>query len=65
MNRSILFILSAPSGAGKTSLLRVLCGLTLPEMITYVAVSWIGRSFYFNNIHRELSRMMARERRTL
>jgi ABC-2 type transport system permease protein len=33
-------------------------GLTLPEMITYVAVSWIGRSFYFNNIHRELSRMI-------
>ena len=33
-------------------------GLTLPEMITYVAVSWIGRSFYFNNIHRDLSRMI-------
>ncbi len=33
-------------------------GLTLPEMITYVAVSWIGRSFYFNNIARELSRMI-------
>lgn len=33
-------------------------GLTLPEMITYVAVAWIGRSFYFNNIHRELSRMI-------
>ena len=33
-------------------------GLTLPEMITYVAVSWIGRSFYFNNIARELSRMV-------
>jgi ABC-2 type transport system permease protein len=33
-------------------------GLTLPEMITYVAVSWIGRSFYFNNIARELSRQV-------
>ncbi len=33
-------------------------GLTLQEMITYVAVSWIGRSFYFNNIHRDLSRMI-------
>ncbi|MGD9549110.1 MAG: ABC transporter permease [Candidatus Krumholzibacteriia bacterium] len=33
-------------------------GLTLPEMITYVAVGWIGRSFYFNNIARELSRMI-------
>ncbi len=30
-------------------------GLTLDEMITYVAISWIGRSFYFNNIARELS----------
>ncbi len=30
-------------------------GLTLDELITYVAISWIGRSFYFNNIARELS----------
>ncbi|MCP4293346.1 MAG: daunorubicin ABC transporter permease [bacterium] len=30
-------------------------GLTLDEMITYVAISWIGRSFYFNNIAREIS----------
>ena len=30
-------------------------GLTLPEMVTYVALSWIGRSFYFNNIDRTLS----------
>ena len=33
-------------------------GLTLPEMITYVAVSWIGRSFYFNGIARDLARMV-------
>ena len=33
-------------------------GFTLPEMITYVAVSWIGRSFYFNNIARDLMRMV-------
>jgi ABC-2 type transport system permease protein len=33
-------------------------GLTLAEMITYVAVSWIGRSFYFNSIARDLSRMV-------
>jgi len=32
--------------------------LTLSEMITYVAISWIGRSFYFNSIARELSRMV-------
>jgi ABC-2 type transport system permease protein len=33
-------------------------GLTISEMITYVAVSWIGRSFYFNNISRDLMRMI-------
>lgn len=33
-------------------------GLTLEEMITYVAISWIGRSFYFNNIARDLMRMI-------
>ena len=30
-------------------------GLTLVEMITYIAVAWIGRSFTFNNIDRTLS----------
>ncbi len=30
-------------------------GLTLAEMVTYVGLSWIGRSFYFNNVDRELS----------
>ncbi|MCP4574253.1 MAG: daunorubicin ABC transporter permease [bacterium] len=29
-------------------------GLTVQEMVTYIAVGWIGRSFYFNNIAREL-----------
>ncbi|MCK9996863.1 MAG: ABC-2 family transporter protein [Candidatus Krumholzibacteria bacterium] len=33
-------------------------GLSLSEVITYVAVSWIGRSFYFNNIARDLMRMI-------
>ncbi len=33
-------------------------GLSLPEMITYVAISWIGRSFYFNAIARDLARMV-------
>ncbi len=41
---------SRAAGAGAT-----LGGLTLSQMITYVAVSWIGRSFYFNNIDRDLS----------
>lgn len=30
-------------------------GLTLEQMMTYVCLSWIGRSFYFNNIDRTLS----------
>ncbi len=33
-------------------------GFTLSQMITYVAISWIGRSFYFNNISRDLMRMV-------
>jgi ABC-2 type transport system permease protein len=28
---------------------------TLPEIVTYVAVGWIIRSFYFNNIDREIA----------
>lgn len=42
---------SRPAAGGEATL----GGLTLPEMITYVALSWIGRSFYFNNIDRDLS----------
>ncbi len=30
-------------------------GLTLTQMISYVVVSWIGRSFYFNNIDRTIA----------
>jgi len=33
-------------------------GLTLPEMITYIAVAWIGRSFTFNNIDRTLAQQV-------
>ena len=33
-------------------------GLSIGEMITYVAISWIGRSFYFNNIARDLMHMI-------
>ena len=28
---------------------------TLPQIVTYVAVGWIIRSFYFNNIDREIA----------
>ncbi len=51
---SALFASRAPGPGGEV----VIGGLHLPQMITYVAVSWIGRSFYFNNIARELSRMV-------
>jgi viologen exporter family transport system permease protein len=30
-------------------------GLTLQQMISYIILSWIGRSFYFNSIDRTLS----------
>ncbi len=30
-------------------------GLTLAQMITYVSLSWVGRSFTFNNIDRTLA----------
>jgi len=42
---------SRPEGAAAAQV----GGLTLAQMITYVVVSWIGRSFYFNNIDRTLS----------
>jgi len=48
-----LFAGAVDSGGGGT-----IGGLGLSEMITYVAVSWIGRSFYFNNIGRELARLI-------
>ncbi|MEZ4387543.1 MAG: ABC-2 family transporter protein [Candidatus Krumholzibacteriia bacterium] len=41
---------SRPVGAGPE-----IGGLTLPQMITYIAVAWIGRSFTFNNIDRTLA----------
>lgn len=30
-------------------------GLSIAQMITYVAVSWMARAFYFNNIDREIA----------
>ncbi|MCD1258789.1 ABC-2 family transporter protein [Paenibacillus athensensis] len=30
-------------------------GLSLGQMTTYVAVSWMGRAFYFNNLDREIA----------
>lgn len=41
--------------ASRTDGGNLIGGLTLDEMITYVAISWIGRSFYFNSIARDIS----------
>ncbi|MEW9702389.1 ABC transporter permease [Paenibacillus sp. SI8] len=30
-------------------------GMTLGQMTTYLAVSWMGRAFYFNNLDREIA----------
>ncbi|RKZ19358.1 daunorubicin ABC transporter permease [bacterium] len=45
-----LFASRAPGPDG----VATMGGLTVSEMISYVAVAWIGRSFYFNNIARDL-----------
>jgi len=34
---------------------EVLGGFTLAQMTTYVAVSWMARAFYFNNLDREIA----------
>ena len=38
-------------------------GLTLPQMITYVAVGWTIRSFYFNEIDRDIAAQVRSEER--
>ncbi|MDQ1911604.1 ABC-2 family transporter protein [Paenibacillus sp. GD4] len=34
---------------------ELLGGMTLTQMTTYVAVSWMARAFYFNNLDREIA----------
>ncbi len=34
---------------------EVLQGFTLAQMTTYIAVSWMARAFYFNNLDREIA----------
>jgi len=36
----------------------VIGGLTLAQMVSYVILSWIGRSFYFNSIDRTLAQQV-------
>ena len=47
---------SRPEALGETQI----GGLTLAQMVTYIAVAWIGRSFTFNNIDRTLSDQIQR-----
>jgi ABC-2 type transport system permease protein len=37
-------------------------GYDLSDMVTYVAVGWIARSFYFNNIDREIAALVTEGR---
>lgn len=46
------------AGRAAEGLSATVGGLTVREMVTYVAISWIGRSLYFNNISRDLARMV-------
>lgn len=34
---------------------ELLGGMTVTQMTTYVAVSWMARAFYFNNLDREIA----------
>lgn len=34
---------------------ETIAGFDLPTLVSYVAVGWIGRSFYFNSIDREIA----------
>jgi ABC-2 type transport system permease protein len=36
-----------------------LMGFRLDEMVTYVAVGWLARSFFFNNVDREIADLVA------
>lgn len=44
------FLWKAIYGASET-----LGGMTVTQMTTYVAVSWMARAFYFNNLDREIA----------
>lgn len=44
------FLWKAIYGANET-----LGGMTVAQMTTYVAVSWMARAFYFNNLDREIA----------
>lgn len=47
---SYYFVYKAIYGAQAT-----ISGMTLGQMTTYVAISWMGRAFYFNNLDREIA----------
>ncbi len=35
-----------------------IAGFSLEQMVTFVAIGWIGRSFYFNNVDREIGELV-------
>ncbi|MGO9640595.1 MAG: ABC transporter permease [Candidatus Acidiferrales bacterium] len=43
------------AGAGAASQTASLAGYNLPQMLTYVSVGWIMRSFYWNTIDQEMA----------
>jgi ABC-2 type transport system permease protein len=45
----------APAAAGPASHSGLLAGYSLPQMLTYVSVGWIMRSFYWNTIDQEMA----------
>ena len=52
-NTALYHAMYASLPAGKT-----IGGFSLPEILTYVAISWVGRSLTFNNIDREMAQQV-------
>jgi ABC-2 type transport system permease protein len=51
INVSVYYFIWKAVYAGSTTL----AGYDLPQMVTYVGVGWMTRSFYFNNVDREMA----------
>ena len=51
INISAYYFLWSAIYGGKSSMQ----GMSLGQMTTYVAISWLARAFYFNNLDREIA----------
>ena len=51
INVSVYYFIWKAVYSGSTSL----AGYDLPQMVTYVGVGWMTRSFYFNNVDRDMA----------